>query len=59
MPEAVNAVVEYLFETVNLDAIICSHFNDNEQSKRVQEKCGLKHYNPIEPEPQYGIIKNS
>ena len=59
MPEAVNAVVEYLFETVNLDAIVCSHFNDNEQSKRVQEKCGFKHYKPIKLETRYGETKDS
>lgn len=59
MPEAVTAVIGYLFETVNLDVIICSHFNDNEQSKRVQEKCGFKHYKPIKLETRYGAIKDS
>ena len=43
MPEAVNAVTKYLFETVKLDFIVCGHFTDNDQSKRVQEKCGFKH----------------
>ena len=44
MPEAVNAVIAYLFETVGLDVIFCSHFLSNRQSERVQEKCGFSHY---------------
>lgn len=59
MPETVNAVTKYLFETVNLDVIICSHFNENEQSKRVQEKCGFKFYKPIKLETRYGAVKDS
>ena len=44
MPEAVGAVVRYLFTEIGLDAIFCSHFLSNKQSARVQEKCGFKHY---------------
>ncbi len=44
MPEAVREVVRYLFEDVMLDAILCGHFLTNVQSKRVQEKCGFRHY---------------
>ena len=44
MPEAVTAVIRYLFETVGLDVIFCSHFLSNRQSERVQEKCGFSHY---------------
>ena len=44
MPEAVGAVVRYLFCEVGLDAIFCSHFLSNKQSARVQEKCGFRHY---------------
>ena len=44
MPEAVKAVIDYLFNTVGLDVLVCGHFEFNEQSKRVQEKCGFKHY---------------
>ena len=44
MPEAVHAVIRYLFETVGLDVIFCSHFLSNRQSERVQEKCGFTHY---------------
>lgn len=44
MAEAVNEVIRYLFEEVGLDVITCGHFSWNSQSKRVQEKCGFKHY---------------
>ena len=44
MPEAVQAVITYLFEDVSLDAIFCGHSIWNTQSARVQEKCGFKHY---------------
>jgi len=44
MPEAVSAVIDYLFKQVGLDAILCGHFLSNKQSERVQEKCGFRHY---------------
>lgn len=44
MPEAVNGVIDYLFNQVKLDFIICCHSTHNIQSKRVQEKCGFKVY---------------
>ncbi|MBP5236531.1 MAG: GNAT family N-acetyltransferase [Clostridia bacterium] len=44
MPEAVKEAVRYLFESVGLDVIFCSRFLSNNQSKRVQEKCGFRHY---------------
>ncbi len=44
MPEAVSAAIRYLFEDVQLDAILCGHFLRNRQSARVQAKCGFHHY---------------
>ena len=41
MPEAVNAVIRWLFEEEKLDAIICAHFDWNTRSARVQAKCGF------------------
>ncbi len=41
MPEAVNAVIRYLFETETLDFLICGHFERNARSRRVIEKCGF------------------
>ena len=44
MPEAVKAVLGYLFDILNYDFLLCGHFDRNEQSKRVQEKCGFQPY---------------
>ena len=44
MPEAVKEVIRYLFEEIGLDVILCGYFLSNMQSKRVQEKCGFRHY---------------
>ena len=44
MPEALKEVIRFLFENANLDVIFCGHFLWNEQSHRVQEKSGFKHY---------------
>lgn len=44
MPEALKEVIHFLFENANLDVIFCGHFLWNEQSHRVQEKSGFKHY---------------
>ena len=44
MPEAVKAVIRYLFEQEKLDFLMCSHFELNERSRRVQQKCGFRKY---------------
>lgn len=59
MPEAVKEVIRYLFEDLKLDFLVCGHFIDNNQSKRVQEKCGFYHYKLIKHETRYGIVKDS
>lgn len=59
MPEAVKAVIKYLLEDVKLDFLICCHFTDNEQSKRVQEKCGFEHYKLVKSETRYGMVKDT
>lgn len=41
-PEAVKAVINYCFETLGLDAVTVTHFQTNNQSRRVIEKCGFK-----------------
>lgn len=58
MPEAVKAVIQYLFEEVKLDFIVCGHFTENEQSKRVQEKCGFQPVKIVPYETRYGVIKD-
>ena len=41
VPEAVNAVIDYLFNELDYDFLLCGYYNFNERSKRVQEKCGF------------------
>lgn len=59
MPEAVQAVMAYLFATVQLDAIVCGHFRRNSQSARVQQKCGF-HFLKVSPyTTRYGTVEDS
>ena len=59
MPEAVSEVIRYCFEDLKLNFLVCGHFVDNDQSRRVQEKCGFKHYKLVKHETRYGIVKDS
>ncbi|MCY6354482.1 GNAT family N-acetyltransferase [Clostridium sp. ZS2-4] len=43
IPEAVNCLIKYGFNELNLDLIWCGHFDFNNKSKRVNEKCGFKY----------------
>ena len=47
MPEAVKSVMKYLFDEIDLDFLLCGYYDFNEQSKRVQEKCGFKPYRKL------------
>lgn len=47
MPEAVKAVTDYLFNTLDYDFVLCGHFDKNTQSARVQDKCGFKPYRKL------------
>ena len=44
MPEAVKLVIDYLFNVLDYDFLLCGHYDFNTQSKRVQEKCGFVPY---------------
>lgn len=44
MVEAVKAVVDYLFNEIGLDFLMCGYYDYNLQSRRVQEKAGFKPY---------------
>lgn len=59
MPEAVQAVMAYLFETVRLDAILCGHFRRNSQSARVQRKCGFHFLKEVPYTTRYGTVEDS
>ncbi len=47
MTEAVKAVIDYLFNDLNFDFLICGYYDFNNQSKRVQEKCGFEPYRKL------------
>ena len=47
VPEAVNGVIEYLFNELDLDFLLCGYYDFNTQSRRVQEKCGFKPYRKL------------
>ena len=43
MPEAVKALIDFSFNTLNLDALTSGHSPANNQSRRVIEKCGFEY----------------
>ena len=47
MPEALTAVIDYLFNVLDYDFLTSGHFDFNNRSRRVQEKCGFKPYRKI------------
>ena len=54
MPEAVRAVIKYLFNDLNLDFLTCGYYDFNNQSKKVQEKCGFKPYRKLVMDTRLG-----
>ena len=54
MPEAAGAVIHYLFNDLNLDFLTCGYYDFNNQSKRVQEKCGFKPYRKLVMDTRLG-----
>ena len=57
MPEAVKAVVDWLFNEEKLDFIIVGHFDWNGQSKRVAQKCGFQYVKTTKFETRYGTVE--
>lgn len=53
MPEAVQTVIAYLFERVQLDFILVGHFDWNRQSRRVVEKCGFTYIKTVDYKTRY------
>ena len=47
MPEAVQAVIAWLFQEIELDFIVCGHFDHNDRSRRVIEKCGFRYVKSV------------
>ncbi len=59
MPEAAKAVMDWLFESQNLDFIIIGHFERNNQSRRVIEKCGFRFIKTTQFETQQNTVEKS
>lgn len=59
MPEAVKAVISWCFDTLGYDYLTCSHFDWNNQSKRVIEKCGFRYFSTTRSETRYETVENS
>ena len=54
MTEAVSAVMNYLFNELDLDFLLCGYYDFNDQSKRVQKKCGFKPYRKLVMDTRMG-----
>lgn len=59
MTEAVQAVIKYLFERLELDFLLCGYYDFNKRSRRVQEKCGFKPYRKLIMETRMGTKEPS
>ena len=59
VPEAVTAVIEYLFHELCYDFLLCGYYNFNERSRRVQEKCGFKPYRSLVMSTQLGTSEQA
>jgi len=59
MPEAVKAVIAYLFDVVGLDFVMVGHFDWNSQSRRVVEKCGFRYIKTTKYKTRYDTVENS
>ena len=57
MPEAVKAVITWLFEEEKLDFIMVGHFDWNSQSRRVIEKCGFRYIKNVSFETRYNTVE--
>lgn len=49
-PEAVNALLERCFLRLAFTAVWCAYYDGNENSRRVQEKCGFTFHHTNPPE---------
>ena len=59
MPEAVQAVITWLFTGENLDFILVGHFDWNQQSRRVIEKSGFRRIKSLPYKTRYETEETS
>ncbi len=48
IPEAVNALIDRCFNTLNISGIWIGYYDGNDKSRRVAEKCGFIHHHTEE-----------
>ena len=58
IPEAIREVNRYGFEEMGLTTIWSGYFEENDKSKRAQEKCGYRHHH-IEKEKYFPFINET
>ena len=59
MPEAVKAVIQWLFDAEKLDFIMVGHFDWNNQSRRVIEKCGFQYIKTVPYQTRFNTTENA
>ena len=59
MPEVVTAVIDWLFQVEKLDFLTVSHFQWNNQSRRVIEKCGFRFLRETVHSTRYGTQEST
>lgn len=59
MPEAVKAVLAWLFEEIGADFVLCGHFDHNSRSRRVIEKSGFQYIKTTAFETHFGTVEKS
>ena len=57
MPEAVQAIISYCFEVLDLDYLTCGHFIQNSQSRQVIEKVGFTYFGESTFETRYNTVE--
>ena len=57
MPEAVQAVIDYCFNVLQLDYLTCGHFVQNMQSRKVIEKAGFTYLGESTFETMYETVE--
>lgn len=59
MPEAVRAVISFCFNELDYDYLMCAHFLNNNQSRRVIEKAGFTFLTEVKSETRYGTVEDT
>ena len=59
IPEAVTELIRHAFADLKLDTLWCGYFDGNNNSKRVQEKCGFTYHHTVKDAacPQINAVR--